>query len=113
MTNNQCSVIVWSKGDWHRHQCTRKGVNQEEGKWFCKQHTPSIIKAKDDKRSVERDKEYEEAKKKRERKDNMEQDLTDAINLLRRIKNRKCGVVLPVQDIWDMDAILKKVKSYE
>ena len=26
--------------------CARKGVNLEFGEWWCKQHTPSLIKAK-------------------------------------------------------------------
>ena len=29
------------------HQCLRRGINEEDGKLWCKQHTPSIVAAKD------------------------------------------------------------------
>lgn len=47
----QCEEEV-QKGDFFRaHQCLRRAVLFENGKWWCKQHAPSTVRAKDAKRS--------------------------------------------------------------
>ena len=33
---------------FHEYACTRRGVNYEQGKWWCKQHSPSVVKARQD-----------------------------------------------------------------
>lgn len=30
-------------GGWHGVPCSREGVVQEKGKWWCKQHAPSAV----------------------------------------------------------------------
>jgi len=42
--NTQCSASVWDV--WHSHRCHRNGTVHEEGKWWCKQHSPSAEKAR-------------------------------------------------------------------
>ena len=37
--------------NWSFSQCSRKPVNQEEGKGWCTQHTPSLVKAKREERA--------------------------------------------------------------
>ena len=46
--NQQCSHKSMFDG-WHYRQCRRKGTAQREGQWYCFQHDPVAIKAKDDK----------------------------------------------------------------
>ena len=41
-----CSKEVQTRDGWHFHQCSRKGVVQFEGKWFCKQHDTKAVKKK-------------------------------------------------------------------
>ena len=43
----QCSERVYGDA-FAGHRCTRKGVNHEDGRDWCKQHTPSLAKAKRD-----------------------------------------------------------------
>ena len=44
-TVEKCAKTVYG-GSWGGSLCVRKGVNLEGGEWWCKQHTPSLIKAK-------------------------------------------------------------------
>lgn len=43
-SKERCEKAVWS--GYHDYQCQRRGVNVEGGKRWCKQHTPSLKKAK-------------------------------------------------------------------
>ena len=38
----RCAERVYN--NWSFSQCSRKPVNQEEGKGWCTQHTPSLVK---------------------------------------------------------------------
>jgi hypothetical protein len=44
-TVEKCAKTVYG-GSWGGSPCARRGVNLEFGEWWCKQHTPSLIKAK-------------------------------------------------------------------
>jgi siroheme synthase (precorrin-2 oxidase/ferrochelatase) len=36
---------VISKGSWNRgYQCSRRGAIEEDGKMWCRQHLPSVVK---------------------------------------------------------------------
>lgn len=52
--SERCAAEVW--GGWHIHPCTRAGRVKEGGKWWCKQHVPSLAKA----RTAERDRKWQE-----------------------------------------------------
>jgi len=40
----RCVARVFDR--WHSHQCSRKGVVEQDGKLYCKQHDPERIKSK-------------------------------------------------------------------
>jgi hypothetical protein len=48
---HRCSEEIYS--GFSAHQCHRKGVTLEGGKWWCKQHAPSLVKARRDARDSE------------------------------------------------------------
>lgn len=48
---HECAERVWGERAWNAHPCSRRGVIMEGGKWWCKQHAPSSVKA----RATERD----------------------------------------------------------
>ena len=39
----RCQASVTRARGWHTGQCVRRGVNKENHKHYCKQHTPSAI----------------------------------------------------------------------
>lgn len=41
---NRCSKTLFHRDAWNRSQCARKGVVEEEGTLWCKQHAPSAVK---------------------------------------------------------------------
>ena len=45
--SNQCSYKSCF-GEWNVRNCLRKGKVQREGEWYCKQHDPVAVKAKQD-----------------------------------------------------------------
>lgn len=46
-TTQPCSAKVYEPQSWmHSHQCTRRGMIEEDGKRWCKQHSPSSTKAR-------------------------------------------------------------------
>jgi hypothetical protein len=60
--NNQCVERIIPReafGGFHPHQCSRKGVVEQDGKWYCTQHDPVRVKERRADRSakyqVERD----------------------------------------------------------
>lgn len=42
--NQRCCENVFD--GWHHHPCSRKGVIERDGKWYCKQHDPEAVKAR-------------------------------------------------------------------
>jgi len=53
-----CSEQVSDHGRWvNYYPCKRKGIVEEDGKWWCKQHSPSDKKAKREARSAKYEKE--------------------------------------------------------
>ena len=51
MANNlspeeRCEKRV-SSDSWHQSRCSRKAVTVEDGKRYCRQHTPSLVAAKE------------------------------------------------------------------
>ena len=58
---DKCAAAVSDGGSWPRwHQCRRKGVNTEAGHVWCRQHTPSLVKARDDERNGQWKREWDE-----------------------------------------------------
>ncbi len=53
-TKQQCSETVYRQHEWGRSPCECNGVVREKGKWWCKQHTPSAVKARADARIAKR-----------------------------------------------------------
>lgn len=54
----RCSGTVYH-GPWsHSNQCSRAGVLREDGKYWCKQHAPSLVAKKQAARSTKWDAEY-------------------------------------------------------
>lgn len=57
----QCSATVFGPRV-HNWSCNRRGVVQREGQWFCKQHDPKAVKARQSTREGQRkDHEREQA----------------------------------------------------
>ena len=55
---HQCSKEIWR--DYREGRCSRNGVNFEDGKWWCRQHTPSILKKKREDEQAKYDKDWKE-----------------------------------------------------
>ena len=64
MTETQCSKQIYA--NWSRHPCSRKGIVEREGKFYCKQHDPVRIKDQEEKQNRKWDQEWAEAKAKRD-----------------------------------------------
>ena len=47
-SGERCEKMVWGESGYQTYQCKRRSVNAEDGKRWCRQHTPSIVKAKAD-----------------------------------------------------------------
>jgi len=65
MAHTKCSLKVNGYGRFgafHTHQCSKNGVVERNGRWYCKIHDPEYIKKKQDK---ETQKFKEEQKKRR------------------------------------------------
>ncbi len=65
MNEKRCSQQVRVKGlGWPTYQtCARSGVVLEDGKWWCKQHAPSAVKARRDKARTKDDAEWAKRRK--------------------------------------------------
>ena len=52
---HQCCATVFPRGVWvaSGYACSRKGVIERDGKWYCRQHDP-VSKAERDKASMEK-----------------------------------------------------------
>lgn len=44
--SGRCHQMVWDQ--FHHHQCMRRSVVEEDGKRWCRQHLPSVVKARRD-----------------------------------------------------------------
>ena len=47
--DNGCAKMVRREGSWRNAPCARAGVVQEDGKLWCRQHSPSATKKRDEK----------------------------------------------------------------
>ena len=49
---HDCSERIFSGARWDMagHPCSRKGVVERDGKWWCRQHDPVAKKARDEER---------------------------------------------------------------
>lgn len=70
---------------WHSRQCTRSAKVERDGKWYCGQHDPVAIEAKDKARREKRDREWEEERKARKEKERLEKQRDAALALVKRI----------------------------
>jgi len=51
MSDKQCSVKVWSNSRWpSSRNCANTAVVEQDGKWYCKIHSPEYITEKNRKR---------------------------------------------------------------
>ena len=48
---DKCCIMVSSSISFRSHQCSRNGVVEHDGKWYCKQHSPNAVQTRRDKRS--------------------------------------------------------------
>lgn len=51
----RCRASVHAGGGWGFHQCARKGVVEEHGYLWCKQHAPSAVTARNAEAQAKRD----------------------------------------------------------
>ena len=51
----KCCGRVWSAVGFHFYECRRCASVREGGKWYCKTHAPSLVKAKNDARQAKWD----------------------------------------------------------
>ena len=54
MSEHACSKRVYSgeRWDFGGHPCSRKGTVERDGRWWCKQHDPEAMKAREAKRDA-------------------------------------------------------------
>lgn len=57
INKKQCSERVYDSTIWRHFPCKRTAKNKEDGKWYCKIHSPSYIKEKEEKRESKYQKE--------------------------------------------------------
>lgn len=55
--SHPCSGEVWRK--FSNFRCSRPGTLEEGGKWWCKTHAPSLVKARNAARNAETDRKIE------------------------------------------------------
>ncbi len=74
MAKERCSGRVRNKGTWPSfHHCSRYGIVQLEGKWYCNQHDPVAVKKRDDERDAKYEKEWDKKEEHRRRDAAMKQ----------------------------------------
>lgn len=39
----RCAKQIYQAGSWHTYPCSRKGIIEEDGSLWCKQHAPSSV----------------------------------------------------------------------
>lgn len=87
----------------HFHQCYRKAVAQEGGKHYCKQHLPSVAKAKREARDKKWDAERNQRQAEYEREAHMLSMFTELLGeaetMYEALVNRT-AVVPPVLAVW-------------
>ena len=52
MAEHKCAAKVCQPHMMHSFPCSRKGIVHENGEWWCKQHAPSSVAARDAKRNA-------------------------------------------------------------
>ncbi len=78
----KCSAKVAAPGGWHTLPCSRKGVNFDQDKWWCKQHTPSVEAARKAAQLVKYKVQWAEEDKLRKQRDHNSLVTTKAVELL-------------------------------
>lgn len=66
---HRCCGEVYDSLRWRSVQCKRSGVNEEGGKWYCKQHTPSLKKSSADAKHAAWKAKYDADQARREHQD--------------------------------------------
>ena len=82
--------VFSSDGSFLGYQCSRGGVNEENGKLFCKQHTPSLVAAKEEAR---RQKWREQWSKDRKDADEKRKKIEDEKNELADLRAMKKALI--------------------
>jgi len=59
----RCHAMVMARPGWYKYQCARRGVVEEDGQLWCKQHAPSAVKARADARTLKYEEKWDAMKK--------------------------------------------------
>lgn len=84
---DRCAESVWCPTTRLHSQCARKGVNSEDGEVWCKQHTPSLVKAKQVAKQAEYDARYKASSEAHERRQRAVQYHDELVALLEEMVN--------------------------
>ena len=68
MDEKRCCETVRMPHSFSRYPCSRKGIIEAAGKFYCKQHSPAARKARADKVQAEYDAKWEKVKTNRRRR---------------------------------------------
>ena len=88
----KCSERVWHRHAWGDGPCSRNGVVERNGRWYCKQHDPEVKKARDAERKARWDAEQELERAKRQRRKDAEAALDNAPKLAARIEQLEAAL---------------------
>ena len=90
----RCCETMWDRGFTSR--CSRRGSITEGGKLFCKQHAPSIVKAKQEQRNAARSAEWKAEQERAAKLDAAEAETERRAGLFEEL-------VWAVQVQWDLE----------
>lgn len=102
---HRCCGEVYDNLRWRSVQCKRSGVNEEGGKWYCKQHTPSLKKSAADARYAAWKAKYDADEARREHRDR-------CVNALRGLDVAKVEALLDAVRIVGSSAVGDKAYSH-
>ncbi len=58
MSERDCNKQIWEPRGTGFHPCSRKGVIEEDGRHWCRQHAPSAVKARQEKSDARYDEQW-------------------------------------------------------
>ena len=86
MTKERCSKRIFDSQSYQGHLCQRSAVNTEDGKPWCKQHTPSLVKAKNDEQAKKWREEWDQQRANDEARRKQIEDEKNELTTLRAMK---------------------------
>lgn len=114
LAKHSCSTRVYSSARWdfNGHLCSRNGVVERDGEWYCRQHDPEAEKAREEKRRAEYRAEMDrENKVLRETRDLIERLGAGTPNYTTINHKLSGGVVLTRQEVERLIAALQERQS--